>query len=79
MIVVVVVVVVIIVVLFSICEDVLMDFDALVEVQSGLGTAAVIVIDKSADIVMCIARLIEFYKHESCGQVGVVNGCGYSY
>ncbi len=46
-----------------------MDFDALVDVQSGLGTAAVIVIDKSADIVQCIARLIEFYKHESCGQV----------
>ena len=47
-----------------------MDFDALVEVQSGLGTAAVIVMDKSADIVDCIARLLLFYKHESCGQVG---------
>ena len=46
-----------------------MDFDALVEVQSGLGTAAVIVMDKSADVVECIARLILFYKHESCGQV----------
>ena len=46
-----------------------MDFDALVDVQSGLGTAAVIVMDNSADIVQCIARLIEFYKHESCGQV----------
>jgi NADH:ubiquinone oxidoreductase subunit F (NADH-binding) len=45
-----------------------MDFDALVEVESALGTAAVIVMDKSADIVKCIARLIEFYKHESCGQ-----------
>lgn len=54
----------------SICDDVLMDFDALVEVQSGLGTAAVIVMDKSADVVECIARLILFYKHESCGQVG---------
>ena len=46
-----------------------MDFDALVEVNSGLGTAAVIVMDKSADVVDCIARLILFYKHESCGQV----------
>ena len=61
----------------SVCEDVLMDFDALVDVQSGLGTAAVIVMDKSADVIDCIARLIFFYKHESCGQVGVVKGrCG---
>ncbi|CAI8021890.1 NADH dehydrogenase [ubiquinone] flavoprotein 1, mitochondrial [Geodia barretti] len=52
----------------SVCENVLMDFDALVEVQSGLGTAAVIVMDKSADVVDCIARLLLFYKHESCGQ-----------
>lgn len=34
----------------SICTDVLMDFDALVEVKSGLGTAAVIVMDKSVKI-----------------------------
>ena len=53
----------------KICDDVLMDFDALVDVQSGLGTAAVIVMDKSADVIECIARLILFYKHESCGQV----------
>lgn len=46
-----------------------MDFDALVEVQSGLGTAAVIVMNKQADVVKCIARLALFYKHESCGQV----------
>ena len=50
-----------------------MDFDALVAVNSGLGTAAVIVMDKSADVIACIARLILFYKHESCGQVGVVS------
>lgn len=49
-----------------------MDFDALVAVQSGLGTAAVIVMDKSADVVKCIARLSLFYKHESCGQVILV-------
>jgi NADH-quinone oxidoreductase subunit F len=52
----------------STCETVLMDFDALKEVQSGLGTAAVIVMDQSTDIVRAIARLSKFYKHESCGQ-----------
>ncbi|MCH8858081.1 MAG: NADH-quinone oxidoreductase subunit NuoF [Proteobacteria bacterium] len=52
----------------SICDEVLMDFDALKEVQSGLGTAAVIVMDKSTDIVRAIARLAAFYAHESCGQ-----------
>jgi len=52
----------------SICDTVLMDFDALREVKSGLGTAAVIVMDKSTDIVKAIARLSKFYMHESCGQ-----------
>jgi len=52
----------------SICDTVLMDFDALKDVQSGLGTAAVIVMDKSTDIVKAIARLSAFYQHESCGQ-----------
>ncbi len=52
----------------DICDDVLMDFDSLRAVQSGLGTAAVIVMDKSTDIVKAIARLSKFYMHESCGQ-----------
>jgi len=52
----------------SICDTVLMDFDSLREVRSGLGTAAVMVMDKSTDIVAAIARLSAFYKHESCGQ-----------
>ncbi|HBF99646.1 MAG TPA: NADH-quinone oxidoreductase subunit F, partial [Alphaproteobacteria bacterium] len=52
----------------SICDDVLMDFDALKEVKSGLGTAAVIVMDKSTDLIKAVARLAAFYKHESCGQ-----------
>ncbi|EDQ89005.1 uncharacterized protein MONBRDRAFT_32579 [Monosiga brevicollis MX1] len=51
-----------------ICDDVMMDFDALVAEKSGLGTAAVIVMDKSQDIIDCIARLSDFYVHESCGQ-----------
>jgi NADH-quinone oxidoreductase subunit F len=45
-----------------------MDFDALRDLKSGLGTAAVIVMDKSTDIVRAIARIAYFYKHESCGQ-----------
>ncbi|WP_338606979.1 NADH-quinone oxidoreductase subunit NuoF [Pelagibacterium nitratireducens] len=45
-----------------------MDFDGLREVGSSLGTAAVIVMDKSTDIIKAIWRLSAFYKHESCGQ-----------
>ena len=45
-----------------------MDFDALRDLKSGLGTAAVIVMDKSTDIIRAIARISYFYKHESCGQ-----------
>ena len=45
-----------------------MDFDGLKAVGSGLGTAAVIVMDKSTDIVRAISRISYFYKHESCGQ-----------
>jgi NADH:ubiquinone oxidoreductase subunit F (NADH-binding) len=52
----------------SVCDTVLMDFDALTEAQSALGTAAVIVMNKQTDIVKAIARLSLFYKHESCGQ-----------
>jgi NADH-quinone oxidoreductase subunit F len=52
----------------EICDTVLMDFDSLRDVKSGLGTAAVIVMDKSTDIIKAIARLSKFYKHESCGQ-----------
>ncbi len=50
------------------CDTVLMDFDSLRDVKSGLGTAAVIVMDRSCDVVKAIARLARFYKHESCGQ-----------
>ncbi len=52
----------------AICDNVLMDYDSLREQQSGLGTAAVIVMDKSTDLIAAIARLSKFYKHESCGQ-----------
>ncbi len=50
------------------CDTMLMDFDSLRAVKSGLGTAAVIVMDKSTDVIKAIARLSQFYKHESCGQ-----------
>ncbi|AGH98108.1 NADH-quinone oxidoreductase subunit NuoF [Micavibrio aeruginosavorus] len=52
----------------EVCDTVVMDFDSLRAAGSGLGTAGVIVMDKSTDIVYAIARLSEFYKHESCGQ-----------
>ena len=48
--------------------DAPMDFDGLKELGSGLGTAAIIVMDKSTDIVRAISRISYFYKHESCGQ-----------
>ena len=50
------------------CEDAIMDFDWLREQRSGLGTAAVIVMDQSTDVIKAIWRLSKFYKHESCGQ-----------
>jgi len=50
------------------CDNALMDYDGLKEHGSGLGTAAVIVMDQSTDIIRAITRLSAFYKHESCGQ-----------
>lgn len=52
----------------DICETAIMDFDGLRSVGSTLGTAGVIVMDKSTDIIYAIARLARFYWHESCGQ-----------
>jgi len=48
--------------------DTPMDFDGLKALGSGLGTAAVIVMDKSTDVIRAISRISYFYKHESCGQ-----------
>ena len=62
----------------NICENVLMDYDSLSEVKSGLGTGAIIVIDKQQDIIKCIARLSHSFKHESCGQCTPCReGCGW--
>jgi len=52
----------------KICDTVFMDFDSLHDVQSGLGTGGVIVMDKTTDLIEAIARLSRFYCHESCGQ-----------
>lgn len=52
----------------DICEDILMDYDDLGKVGSGLGSAGVIVMDKSVDMIAAIRRLSHFYAHESCGQ-----------
>ena len=52
----------------SVCETVLMDFDSLREAKSSLGTAGLIVMDQSTDVIEAIGRLAHFYKHESCGQ-----------
>ena len=52
----------------SLCDDLTMDFDTLQKLKSGLGTAAIIVMDKSTDIVKAITRIAYFYRHESCGQ-----------
>src|SRR6202451_4519658 len=49
-------------------ETLLMDFDGCRDKKSALGTAAVIVMDKSTDIIRAMARISYFYKHESCGQ-----------
>ena len=52
----------------DVCQTMTMDFDALKAAGTGLGTAGIIVMDKSTDIVRAISRLSYFYKHESCGQ-----------
>jgi NADH-quinone oxidoreductase subunit F len=62
----------------EISDHILMDFDSLVKAKSGLGTAAVIVMDRSTDIIKAFARLAYFYKHESCGQCTPCReGCGW--
>ncbi len=52
----------------SLCDNLDMDFDSLKSIKSGLGTAGVIVMDNSTDIVEAIERFSKFYTHESCGQ-----------
>ncbi|MEM1345606.1 MAG: NADH-quinone oxidoreductase subunit NuoF [Pseudomonadota bacterium] len=59
----------------EICDEAIMDFDWLRDQKSGLGTAAVIVMDQSTDVIKAIWRLAKFYKHESCGQCTPCREC----
>ena len=52
----------------EVCETMTMDYESLKDAGSGLGTAGLIVMDRSTDIIEAIVRLAHFYKHESCGQ-----------
>lgn len=45
-----------------------MDFDSLVEANSMLGSAAIIVIDDKTSILDVLKVITKFYSHESCGQ-----------
>lgn len=48
--------------------DISMDFETLMARKSALGTASIIVMDDSADMVKVAHRLMQFYQHESCGK-----------
>lgn len=48
--------------------DISMDFDSLAARKSALGTASLIVMDDSADMVKVAHRLMQFYQNESCGK-----------
>ncbi len=48
--------------------DIPMDFDSLVEAESMLGSAAVIVIDEDTSMLDVLRVICKFYAHESCGQ-----------
>ncbi len=50
------------------CEDLPLDFDAVAERGSMLGSAAVMVMDETTDMVKVLERISHFYAHESCGQ-----------
>ncbi len=50
------------------CENAIMDYDGMRELKSSFGTACMIVMDQSTDVIQAIWRLSKFFKHESCGQ-----------
>ena len=45
----------------EVCEKALMDFDSLRDNQTALGTGAVIVMDKSTDLIKAFSRISKFY------------------
>jgi NADH-quinone oxidoreductase subunit F len=50
------------------CKDLPMDFDQVAKRGSMLGSAAVMVMDETTDMVLFAERTAHFYSHESCGQ-----------
>lgn len=48
--------------------DISMDFDSLAARGTALGTASIIVMDDTADMVKVAHRLMQFYQNESCGK-----------
>ena len=48
--------------------DISMDFETLAARKSALGTASIIVMDDTADMVKVANRLMQFYQNESCGK-----------
>ena len=55
-----------------------MDFDSLAKAGSLLGSAGVMVMDETTDMVLVAERTAHFYAHESCGQCTPCReGCGW--
>ncbi len=48
--------------------DVPLDFEGVQEAGSLLGTAALMIMDDTVDMLRVVRRLTEFYAHESCGK-----------
>ena len=48
--------------------DLVMDYESVMAAGSQLGAAAVIVMDDQTCIVSAVARMVEFYRDESCGK-----------
>jgi NADH-quinone oxidoreductase subunit F len=48
--------------------DTPMDYEAVVEVGSQLGSASMIIMDETVDISWVVYKTISFFKHESCGK-----------
>ena len=49
-------------------NDIPLDFDSLIAVGSMSGSAAIIIMDDTRDMVEALANINAFYAHESCGQ-----------
>lgn len=45
-----------------------LDYESLRSLRSSLGTGGMIVMDETTDMPLALKNLLEFYRHESCGQ-----------